>query len=72
MDESQRTPETVTDLSNQFLMAMPGMVDGEFAGTVIYLCEHGPKGALGLVINRPTLWVTEPFSPLEVFCLLLL
>ncbi len=42
------------DLSNQFLMAMPGMVDGEFAGTVIYLCEHTPKGALGLVINRPT------------------
>jgi putative transcriptional regulator len=42
------------DLSNQFLMAMPGMVDGEFAGTVIYVCEHGPKGALGLVINRPT------------------
>ena len=42
------------DLSNQFLMAMPGMVVGEFAGTVIYLCEHGPKGALGLVINRPT------------------
>ncbi len=42
------------DLSNQFLMAMPGMVDGEFAGTVIYLCEHTSKGALGLVINRPT------------------
>lgn len=54
MDESQRTPETVTDLSNQFLMAMPGMVSGELAGTVIYLCEHSPKGALGLVINRPT------------------
>jgi putative transcriptional regulator len=28
MDQSQRTPETVTDLSNQFLMAMPGMVSG--------------------------------------------
>jgi len=54
MDDSQRTPETVTDLSNQFLMAMPGMVSGDLAGTVIYLCEHGPKGALGLVINRPT------------------
>jgi putative transcriptional regulator len=51
----QITPATEPiDLSNQFLMAMPGMVDGEFAGTVIYLCEHGPKGALGLVINRPT------------------
>ena len=54
MDESQRIPETVTDLSNQFLMAMPGMVSGDLAGTVIYLCEHSSKGALGLVINRPT------------------
>lgn len=54
MEQSQRTPETVTDLSNQFLMAMPGMVSGDLAGTVIYLCEHNSKGALGLVINRPT------------------
>lgn len=30
------------------------MVSGDLAGTVIYLCEHSPKGALGLVINRPT------------------
>jgi len=42
------------DLSNQFLMAMPGVVGGELAGTVIYICEHSEKGALGLVINRPT------------------
>ena len=54
MDASQRAAETVTDLSNQFLMAMPGMVSGDLAGTVIYLCEHSSKGALGLVINRPT------------------
>jgi len=47
-------PDFAIDLSNQFLMAMPGMVGGELAGTVIYVCEHGPKGALGLVINRPT------------------
>jgi putative transcriptional regulator len=45
MDASQRAAETVTDLSNQFLMAMPGMVSGDLAGTVIYLCEHSPKGA---------------------------
>ena len=32
---------------------MPGMGDGTFAGTVIYLCEHTEKGALGLVINKP-------------------
>jgi putative transcriptional regulator len=42
------------DLTNQFLIAMPGMVDGHFAGTVVYLCEHNGNGALGLVINRPT------------------
>jgi putative transcriptional regulator len=41
------------DLSNQFLIAMPGMADGNFAGTVVYLCEHTANGALGLVINRP-------------------
>ena len=41
------------NLTNQFLIAMPGMGDGNFAGTVVYMCEHNDKGALGLVINRP-------------------
>jgi putative transcriptional regulator len=41
------------NLTNQFLIAMPGMADENFAGTVIYLCEHTARGALGLVINRP-------------------
>jgi putative transcriptional regulator len=42
------------DLTNQFLIAMPGMADETFAGTVVYLCEHTDKGALGLVINKPS------------------
>ena len=41
------------NLTNQFLIAMPGMADGMFAGAVVYLCEHTEKGALGLVINKP-------------------
>ena len=41
------------NLSNQFLIAMPGMLDDSFAGSVVYLCEHSEKGALGLVINKP-------------------
>jgi len=41
------------DFTNQFLIAMPSLRDGAFAGTVIYLCEHNEKGALGLVINKP-------------------
>jgi putative transcriptional regulator len=41
------------DLTNQFLIAMPGMGDETFAGSVVYLCEHTERGALGLVINKP-------------------
>lgn len=41
-------------LTNQFLVAMPGMVDPNFAGSVIYLFEHTERGAMGLVVNRPT------------------
>ena len=41
------------NLTNQFLIAMPGMTDDTFAGSVIYLCEHTENGALGLVINKP-------------------
>ena len=48
------TDASPIDLSNQFLIAMPGMVDPNFAGAVIYVCEHNADGALGLVINRPT------------------
>ncbi len=54
MTEQIKDSDAAIDLSNQFLMAMPGMVGGNLAGTVIYICEHTSKGALGLVINRPT------------------
>ena len=46
-------PGVPINLTNQFLIAMPGMADDTFAGAVIYLCEHTEKGALGLVINKP-------------------
>ena len=42
------------NLSNQFLIAMPGMLDDSFAGSVVYLCEHSERGALGLIINKPS------------------
>ena len=47
-------PAPSINLTNQFLIAMPGMGDSTFAGTVVYLCEHNENGALGLVINKPT------------------
>ncbi len=42
------------NLAQQFLVAMPGAIQGNLADTVIYVCEHTDQGALGLVINRPT------------------
>ena len=38
-------------LTNQFLIAMPGMDDPNFAQTVTLICEHSEQGALGIVIN---------------------
>ncbi len=43
-----------TNLTNQFLIAMPGMQDLNFSQTVTYICEHGEQGAMGIVVNRPT------------------
>lgn len=41
------------DLKHHFLIAMPGLEDETFARSVIYLCEHSPRGAMGLIINKP-------------------
>lgn len=46
-------PKNTINLTNQFLIAMPGMSDGNFAGAVVYMCEHTENGAMGVVINRP-------------------
>ena len=33
---------------------MPGLEDEAFAKSVIYMCEHSERGALGLIINKPS------------------
>lgn len=42
------------DLTHHFLIAMPGLEDEAFSRSVVYVCEHGKRGALGLVINKPS------------------
>ncbi len=42
------------NLTHHFLIAMPGLGDETFAKSVIYMCEHSDRGALGLVINKPS------------------
>lgn len=40
------------NLTHHFLMAMPGLEDALFGRSVIYLCEHSPQGAMGLIVNK--------------------
>ena len=43
------------DLTNHFLLAMPHWVDDTFSGSLIYLCEYSERGAMGLVVNKPSM-----------------
>ena len=41
------------NLQGYLLIAMPSLEDTFFERSVIYVCEHDEKGAMGLIINRP-------------------
>ena len=61
--------EDAAFLSNQFLVAMPGLADGHFDHSVTFLCEHSQDGALGLIINRPMeLDLREMLQHMELEC----
>jgi len=45
---------SLLNLTHHFLIAMPGLDDRSFAKSVVYMCEHSERGALGLVINKPS------------------
>lgn len=36
----------------QFLIAMPGIADSNFARAVVYICAHSAEGAMGFIINQ--------------------
>ena len=40
-------------LEGKLLIAMPGMSDPRFEKSVIFMCAHSAKGAMGLIINKP-------------------
>jgi putative transcriptional regulator len=41
------------NLTHQFLIAMPTLTSPYFAKSLVYVCEHNERGALGLIVNRP-------------------
>ena len=58
---------TPVDLTNHFLIAMPGLNDELFGRSVVYVCEHSAKGALGLIVNKPAgVTLGELFKRLEL------
>ena len=42
------------NFTHHFLIAMPGLHGEPFERSVVYMCEHSERGALGLVINKPS------------------
>jgi len=53
--------EKIMNLTNHFIIAMPGLADPMFEKSVSFICQHNEQGAMGLTINRPT---DIPFSEL--------
>ena len=39
-------------LKNQILISMPHMNDPFFSKSVVYICEHGNSGAMGMIVNK--------------------
>ncbi|MCX8048107.1 MAG: YqgE/AlgH family protein [Methylohalobius sp.] len=46
------TQDDESCLTGQFLIAMPSLMDPNFAQTVTFLCQHSAQGALGIVVSR--------------------
>jgi putative transcriptional regulator len=40
-------------LDGHLLIAMPGIGDPRFERSVIYMCAHSDKGAMGIIVNKP-------------------
>jgi len=53
MARSVPTPGGDSFLEGKLLIAMPGMPDPRFEKSVIFMCAHSAKGAMGLIINKP-------------------
>jgi putative transcriptional regulator len=47
-------------LDGQLLVAMPGMMNEQFARSVIYVCAHSAEGAMGIVLNKPAANLNMP------------
>lgn len=70
MDEHRKilAGDASQSLAGQLLIAMPGMEDRRFERSVIYMCAHSDKGAMGIIINKAmeTLTFAELLDQLNI------
>ncbi len=56
------------NLTDHFLIAMPGLTDPNFYRTVTYVCAHNDEGAMGIIINRPmNVGLGEVLSQMDLY-----
>jgi putative transcriptional regulator len=53
-DEPDQSADDTAGLVGRLLVASPQLGDPNFDRTVVLLLDHGPEGALGVILNRPT------------------
>lgn len=55
-------------LEGQMLIAMPSLTDKWFSRSLVYMCAHTSKGAMGLIVNQRAKNITFPdlLSHLEI------
>jgi len=55
--ETERTGRNAVGpqpIAGMFLVANPSLEDSNFGQTIVLIVSHGPHGAMGLIVNRPT------------------
>ncbi len=61
---AERAPDSLPPLGKGvFLVASPNLSDPNFRQTVVLICEYGPEGTLGLIVNRPTEFLLSEALP---------
>jgi putative transcriptional regulator len=51
--KSRKSESGESFLEGKLLIAMPGMPDPRFEKSVIFMCAHSAKGAMGIIVNKP-------------------
>ncbi len=52
--QSEALSHDMPSVAHHYLVAMPSLNDPQFGKTVVYVAEHTAKGAMGLIVNRPS------------------